>query len=380
MKPRRIFFATTDWLTAETFLFRQLQYFSTAGWEVHLGCANIPAQFDSGGTFSGVTLHEIFMKRNPSPIADIWSIALWMTVLSKVRPDVFVGSTPKASFLGMLVATSQRIRARVYWIHGLRFEGQSGLSRSILLNLERAIIYMATNVLTVSGSLRAALFREIPASFGKTAAPSRDHACGISADRFAPPTALQVREAREMFGLLESSLLVGFAGRLNADKGLRYLLEAMEEVVRQIPNALLLIAGGRDESNPISAVETQALEADHLRNLGIQSDMDFFYRSLDVFCMPSIREGLSTVNLEAAASGLPVVTTSVTGCVDSILPGKTGLLVPPRDSQALAQAIIRLLGNASERREMGITGSRWVRENFAESDVWESNLEYFESV
>lgn len=380
MKPRRIFFATTDWLTAETFLSRQLQYFSTAGWDVHLGCANIPAQFDSGGTFSDITVHEIFMKRNPSPMADIWSLALWVTVLREVRPDVFVGSTPKASLLGLLAATSQRIRARVYWVHGLRFEAESGLFRLILLNLERATIYLATNVLTVSGSLRASLIREIPASVGKAPAPSRYHASGIRADRFAPPTALQVREAREMFGLPESSLLVGFAGRLNADKGLRYLLEAMEEVVRQIPNALLLIAGGRDESNPISAVEMQALEADHVRNLGIQSDMASFYRSLDVFCMPSIREGLSTVNLEAAASGLPVVTTSATGCVDSILPGKTGLLVPPRDSQALVQAIICFLRNAGERHEKGMSGSLWVRENFAESDVWESNLKFFDSV
>jgi len=97
--------------------------------------------------------------------------------------------------------------------------------------------------------------------------------------------------------------------------------------------------------------------------------MNQFYWSLDIFCLPSLREGMPNVNLEAAACGLPVVSTNATGCRDSVVDGVTGLLAKPSDPEELLVALSRLLNNRSLRNAMGIESRTWVVQHFDEREV-----------
>jgi glycosyltransferase involved in cell wall biosynthesis len=97
--------------------------------------------------------------------------------------------------------------------------------------------------------------------------------------------------------------------------------------------------------------------------------MPEFYAALDIFCLPSHREGFPNVNLEAAATGLPVVTTTATGCIDSIRTGVDGILVPPRNPDALALAIEELVRDSSLRHTYGQQGRDRVIELFDERRI-----------
>lgn len=379
-RSRTILFATTEWVTAKTFLIDQLEFFAARGWDVHLACANIPEGIRGARVASSTTLHPLFMKRAPSALRDLRSLFDWLALLRDVHPDVFVGSTPKASFLGLIAATVFRVKSRVYWVHGLRFESQKGIFRWFLQQAERLCVLMATNVFTVSASLDQKLQIAVPAVAQKTSGTQHAHANGVDSGILAPPSPMQKRIARETFHLSPDVLVVGFMGRLTPDKGLLFLAEAMKEVVRKFPDAVLLVAGEPDNAKPYTSSERQAFEVGYVRLVGFQLDRVGFYHALDLFCMPSVREGLSTVNLEAASCGLAVVTTTATGCIDSVVPGSTGIVVPPENSRALSRAIISLLADENHRCTMGTRGRQWVVENFARDQIWAANLAYFDSL
>jgi glycosyltransferase involved in cell wall biosynthesis len=98
---------------------------------------------------------------------------------------------------------------------------------------------------------------------------------------------------------------------------------------------------------------------------------------MDVLVHPSYREGLPTVPLEAAAMGVPVVTTAIPGCVDAIKDGQTGILVPPRDSAALAETLRVLLRDSAMRERMGTTGREWVARWCDVEQTWEELTHHY---
>jgi glycosyltransferase involved in cell wall biosynthesis len=180
-------------------------------------------------------------------------------------------------------------------------------------------------------------------------------------------------------GFEDSLVVVGFLGRLHPDKGLATLALAMENLqVGEI--AVKLVVKGYSDGLSVDFLEESLLrKVDAVVDVGIGNARDF-YHSIDIFCMPSYREGLSTVNLEAAACGLPVVTTTATGCIDSLLRGESGLAVPPRDPEALASAISKLVTDPNLRVSMGQAGCNFVRANFERKIVWKRNLAFFDSL
>ena len=155
--------------------------------------------------------------------------------------------------------------------------------------------------------------------------------------------------------------------RLLRDKGaVEYVAAARILAVRRIP-VRLVHAGATDPSYP-NSVTPEALAAwqaeGTVRFLGQRDDMPAVLAASHIAVLPSYREGLPLALAEAAAAGRPVVTTDVPGCRDAVIPGETGLLVPPRDPEALAEAIARLVGDPELRARMGAAGRRLAEERF----------------
>jgi glycosyltransferase involved in cell wall biosynthesis len=165
--------------------------------------------------------------------------------------------------------------------------------------------------------------------------------------------------------------VVGFVGRLTRDKGVPVLIEAFESVLEDLPNAWLLLVGWYDHSEDALTPEERARIDGHPRvvRTGYVADTAPYYRSMDVMVLPTWREGFPNVALEAAATGIPVITTLATGARDAVVAGRTGLLVPTGNPQALASSVIRLLSNQELRHSMGSAARRWVTERFVESRV-----------
>lgn len=173
------------------------------------------------------------------------------------------------------------------------------------------------------------------------------------------------------------ALVVGFVGRLVAEKGLLELFEAAGQVLAQMPETKFLFVGATDFEKADALTPQSAREfgiADSCIFVGQRQDMPELYSLMDVFCLPSHREGFPRAPMEAATLGVPSVVTDIRGCRQTVVHEKTGLLVPVRDAQSLALALVRLLSNPEERDRMGAAARRLAVDQFDERDVFDKVL------
>jgi glycosyltransferase involved in cell wall biosynthesis len=176
-------------------------------------------------------------------------------------------------------------------------------------------------------------------------------------------TPLSRNAARDRLGV--KGLVIGAVGRLEDQKGHVYLIEALPELRREIPDlAVLLVGDGRRQENLQRQVRDLGLQ-DTVRFLGTRRDLPEIYRALDVFVQPSLWEGLSLALLKAMGAGLPVVATRVSGSTEAIEDGSNGKLVAPGDPGALARAILELHRQPEERQRLGDAARRTVVAKFS---------------
>jgi glycosyltransferase involved in cell wall biosynthesis len=322
-----------------------------------------------GGEFIGVP-----MRREISVIQD--TISLWRLwrVLRKIRPDVTNVGTPKAGLLGGIAARLAGIPLRVYTLHGLRLETTTGLKRWLLVAMERIACANAQYVRCVSQSVRDRAIQLKLVQEKKSYVVGRGSSNGVDFELFCR-TAQRIGEARELRQQLkipQESPVVGFVGRFTRDKGIAELYWAFVRIKNCFPDARLLLLGGFEEGDPVDKRARQGLETEPgVVFAGMVKDTPRYYAAMDVLALPTYREGFPNVPLEAQAAGVPVVTTRVTGAVDSVLDGVTGKLVAAQDVSALAEALMELLGNPERRKRMGKVASAWVEHRFRRELVWE---------
>jgi L-malate glycosyltransferase len=174
--------------------------------------------------------------------------------------------------------------------------------------------------------------------------------------------------------------IVGNVAALVPHKGQRHLIEAAATVVKQVPDARFVIAGeGELRTSLERQIKDRRLEK-HVFLTGFRPDILSVHKAVDLFVMSSITEGLGTSLLDAMACGKAVVATSAGGMPEVVVDGETGLLVPPRDDAALADAIVRLLKNAELRQAMGAAGERRVRDQFSAERMVQDTLELYRRV
>lgn len=175
-------------------------------------------------------------------------------------------------------------------------------------------------------------------------------------------------EMRASLGLDETSLVVGVIGNVIPRKGHLHLVRALPEILQSVPQARLLVVGARMDAPYTELVEAAAAElgvADQILWTGHREDVPELMTAMDVCTLASLEESLPLVLLEAMAAGLPVVSTAVGGIPECVLDGQTGLLVPPANSQALAEALLQLLTDPVRRQQYGDAGRQRVRESFS---------------
>ena len=176
---------------------------------------------------------------------------------------------------------------------------------------------------------------------------------GAPLDEFAPVPRERALDVRRELGLADDALVVGTIGRLNAQKGHRFLLEAAARLLPRQPNARVLVAGDGDLMGELRARAATLGIAERVVFAGHRTDVPDLLGALDVFCISSLYEGTPLALFEAMASGKAIVSTSVDGCREVLEDGLTGVLVTPADSAALADGLDRVLGDASLRAALG---------------------------
>ena len=169
-------------------------------------------------------------------------------------------------------------------------------------------------------------------------------------------------------------------GALVGHKGQKYLIEAMPLVLREVPDAHLIIFGEGDLRAPLEKQIKQLALAKRVLLPGFREDVMSLMKSADLFVMSSVTEGLGSAVLDAMAMGHAVVGTRAGGIPEAVVPDETGLLVEPADAKALAAAIVRLLKDADLRKQFGEAGRKRVAEHFGVDRLVEGTLEAYKRI
>jgi glycosyltransferase involved in cell wall biosynthesis len=269
------------------------------------------------------------------------------------RPDLVETNGYKADVIGLAL---QR-RFGLPWIavsHGVTNEGPK---MRLYWFVDRLIIRYADRIVAVSGARRQILEAE--------GCPPERLVTIQNAVELPVSETVDVTGIRAELGLDVVRPVVAAVGRLSPEKGHSYFIEAMAEVAKAIPEVRGLIVGDGQEEQPLRS-RAQALGlGETIRFAGYRRDMNRIYPAVDLVVLPSLSEGLPMVALEGMAHGLPVVGTRVGGIPEVLDDGVSGLLVPPADAGALAQAIVMLLRNPALRLTMGRAGRERVEFQFS---------------
>ncbi len=356
-----------------TYLAGQVSYMKARGFEIY----GLSAPGELLSLFSereGISVQAIEMTKRITPLLDLVALLRIWRWLRRVRPDIVHGHTPKGGFLGMLGAWLARVPVRIYHIRGLRFVTATGWKRHLLVWIEKLSCRFAHEVLCVSASLRAQAVADGLCSAEKIKVLGGGSGNGVdSINRFNPSKVLASSrsEIRAKYGIPNDAAVLGFIGRMVWSKGIVELAEAWRSLRNEYPYLHLLMVGRAEPEDPLPAEVEELLRRDPRIHLtGEEWNTPPLYAAMDIVVLPTYREGFPNVLLEAAAMSLPVVATAVPGCVDAVQNGITGTLVPPYDSQRLAEAIKGYLENPELRRQHGSAARERAVREFRQETIW----------
>lgn len=371
--PPRILVMTTIPETLAAFFVPQLRSLDAAGFDVHVASSPGPV-LDGLELGPRIRRYAVALERQPAPIRDAVSLFRMYRLIRRIRPQIVHAHTPKAGLVGMAAAALARVPVRLYTVHGLPLLTRSGFRRRLLQAAERASGWFATGTYAVSDSVRE-LLMDMRLCARDGARVLGDGSCGgVDVTRFQPlPKGdATASELRRRYGLPGDALVVTFVGRLARDKGLGVLADAWPRIAAAVPAAHLLLAGEDDLTDPVPADKLAALRGHgRVRCAGTieKRDVPGVYACSDLAVLPTFREGLPQTALEAAASGLAMVSTRVSGVVNAVEDGVTGVLVPAAEPVALADAVISVLRDAALRRRLGEAARERAVSKFSQERV-----------
>jgi glycosyltransferase involved in cell wall biosynthesis len=336
---------------------------------VELGLVSSPdPALEQVATQAQATAFPVAMARQPAPLQDLRSLAALTAIFRRERPDIIHATTPKAGLLAPLAARLAGVRGVVLSMFGLAQMTKTGPMKHLLNATSRLSCALADRVWCDSVSMREHVIAERLCPRGKVTVLGQGSVNGIDAGHaFNPAEYLPNarRDIRARYRIPENALVTGFVGRLVKDKGINELTAAWNTLRTEFPQAHLLLIGPFEPQDPVTPATEQTLKNDARIHLaGWRRDIPAHLAAMDLFVNPSYREGFGVANLEASAMGLPVLSTAIPGCVDSVQDGTTGSLVPPRCATSLEAAWREYLNNAELRHRHGTAGRERVLRDF----------------
>lgn len=354
----------------------RLEFFMANGFEVTVVCAS--SELDDAIRARGVRLRTVPLTRAITPLKDLGALVCLYRFLRREHFDVVEISTPKAALLGSLAAWLARSPCLVHILRGLEYEGKGGLLGVIVRTATWIPCRLAHVTFAVSPSVRAQICADGLGKPDCIRVLGAGSAKGVDLARFSPERRGEGRAVRKAHRIPPDAVVIGFVGRMTRDKGVDELTKAFRELHKEFEQAVLLVIGDYEKRDRPSE-ETIHILSTHegVRHVGWQADVVPFMAAMDIFALPTHREGFPNVLLEATAMEIPTVTTDATGARDASVDGKTGLQVPVGEVNSLREALARLVRDASLREAMGFAGRKWVCEHFDQTDVWRRYVEEY---
>lgn len=339
------------------FLLEHFRNMRHEGFEVILVCTNDEnAEYSVRAT--GVRFIPITISQPITPFTDLVSLLRLWIKLCQLRPVIVHSHMSKPGLIGSLAGWLARVPIRIYHNHGMALLSARGWKYWILRLTESIACRCATEVIFVAPSnMKDAIDIGIcPRNKAIVLGPGT--ISGVDTNKYNPEVATpRGAKLREEAGIPEDSWLVGFVGRIIPHKGVETILEAWRLLPPDIrAQAYLCFFGAFEPHHQRMRTLVEQAVSDpelHVKYMGFTDDMPAWYSTMALLVQPSWHEGWGYNVLEAACNGVPAVGTRISATIDAIVDGKTGLLVPVKDPESMARAIVRLLMDDDLRQRLG---------------------------
>ncbi|RKR76124.1 glycosyltransferase [Frondihabitans australicus] len=356
-------------LSIDMMLRGQLRYLHEHGISPLAIAAADTGRLQSVAAREGIRSFALPFRRKPSPLSDLIGFVRLLALLAALRPAVVVYGTPKASLLTALAGVMTKTPVRIHLLRGMRLDTATGLLRRVLLVTEALTLRLSTRTIAVGHSL-VRRCRELGLDTTHMTVVGSGSVGGVDLARFGPADPATRRACREHHKLGPETVVVGFVGRLTADKGVDALLGAVKRLRDGGRDVVVALVGPDDGVAGLTPATRADLGEGWVLRLGELDDPSEAFTLFDIFCLPSRREGLPTVVLEAWAAEVPVVTSDVAAFDALIDDGVTGVRARVDDEADLARA----LEAARRDRDALVSAARdHVRREFDHRVVWENH-------
>jgi len=345
---------------AETQVVRLATRLKLRGWEVSVVSLMPPKAYVEDLEAAGIPVFSLGIRRklpDPRPVLRL------ARIIRKWQPDVVHSHMVHANLLARIVRPLAPFPILVCTAHSI---DEGGRLREVLYRLTDLFCDLTTQV-SQAGLERYVHVGAVPRH------KIRYIPNGVDTERFKPnlEDRLKVRKELGVDGFVWLAV-----GRFDPQKDYPNMVQAFARVVHKHSNAILLIVGDGPLRETMENMARELGAEKYVKFLGIRRDIPQLMNAADAYVMSSSWEGMPNVLLEASATGLPIVATDVGGNREVVLDGITGFLVPPRNPEALAEAMLRMMDLPEEkRREMGKAARKHVEDNFSLNrvvDMWEA--------
>lgn len=364
--------------TLKNFLLPLIDGMQEKTWQVTAVCSDGPFVDDLRRL--GYRIETVAIARNMNPVPVLRSLWALVRLFRRERFDVLHVHTPVAALIGRLAARLAGIPLVIYTAHGFYFhEGMPPWKRALFVALER-----------FGGRITDLLFSqsaEDAEDAVKEGIAPRERVLvignGVDVSRFDSQQVAAGDAMRQEFGIPESAFVVGMIGRQVREKGIGEFLLAAAWLAEQYGNVWFLLVGERLASDHSGNIDSElalakAALGDRLIAPGLRGDIPAILSAMDVFCLPSWREGMPRTIIEAMMMGKPVVATDIRGAREEVVQGVTGLLVPVRAPERLAEAITVFIDHPERGRRAGALGRERALALYDENKVVALQLDRIE--
>lgn len=331
----------------------------------------------------GVVFREIELPRRISPWADLKALWRLFWHFKEAKYDLVHSTTPKAGLLSAISSFLARVPIRVHTFTGQPWIEKRGLIRAVAKGADRCISLLSSRLYTDSFTQREFLVSEGICNLKKTFVLGSGSLAGVNLSKFNRDYKNKVgATTRQELEIENNEIVVTFIGRLTAEKGVEELIAAFEMISVDGEPCVLLLVGPEDtEHGKLSHQTLRKIRSNQkIKQVGYTAEPEKYLAVTDIFCLPSYREGFGNVVIEAAAMGVPTVGSDIIGLRDAVVDGKTGLLVPVKNSEELAKALKKLISDPRFRCFLGDNALKRSLQDFDSKKVNSSLLNNYQEM
>ena len=375
---KKICIVTTMWSSINNWIKPFLNEYAKSGVDVTIVC-NMDAEYEKNlkEEFPFVHTYPIPFPRGISVFGSVKSIRSLIKLFKKEKFDLVQYSTPNASMYASVASRIAKVPVRLYCQWGMVYVTMGGIKRTLFKTIEGMVCRFSTQIQPDSTGNLDFCRKEGFYDENKSLVIWKGSAKGLDLTAFDVSKKQEyAKEIKEKYNIDENALVMGFVGRLGREKGCNELFTAFRELKKQFPDLKLLFVGPIEKEETIDPeLLTYFRECDDIIKTGRVTNVEKYTSAMDVFVLPTYREGFGMSVIEASAMEVPVVVTTYPGPSSAMQEGVTGITVPVKDCEALISAVADLLQDKEKSAAMGRAGRLFVEQSFEQKEFIKRYME-----